>query len=175
MPYQRGSRGFQPRSQRRSTSWEVGPGGDVLESTSASSSSIIGDGAAVTFDGDTLVRIRGSLQAYLTTGATPGDGFHCGFGIGLITGDAFAASVFPDPLVEAGWDGWIYHRFYDLHVPVTAGIGEVGTAAITFEVDSKAMRKLVATDVIFAALEAVEVGTAVMETYFDSRALLKLP
>jgi len=131
------------------------------------------------FDGETLIRVRGSIQAFLTTVTAAADGMHCAVGIGVFTIEAFAAGVasVPSPLGDDDWNGWLYHRYFDLHGlqagSVAAGAG--GTTSIQFEVDSKAMRKVNENVIVGCLLETVEVGTAVMEAYFSSRMLLKLP
>ena len=127
-------------------------------------------------DGLTVVRLRGSLSAFILTATSAGDGFHCALGIGLINEDAFAVGVTTvmDPIADAQWDGWLYHRFFDVHAQTTTpGTGSI-IDAIQFEVDSKAMRKTSEDTIIFAALEVVEQGTATMNLFFDSRMLFKL-
>ena len=42
-------------------------------------------------------------------------------------------------------------------------------AAVRFEVDTKAMRKLVDEDALYAIVEMAEIGTGVMSMAFDSR------
>jgi len=176
MPHSRSPRGFS-RQSRRLTSWGVGPGSAVVTQFTANASTILGAGVVPGANGLTLVRTRGSLSAGLSSQDVVAAGFHCAFGIGMITDDAFGAGVFPDPLVEDNWDGWLYHRFFDLHA-LTATEADGSNAVSNFlriEIDSKAMRKFVDGMTIFGALEVIEVGTAVMDVFFDSRMLFKLP
>ena len=119
-------------------------------------------------------------MANLISASAAGDGFHCALGVGIINEDAFAIGVTTilDPLADADWDGWLYHTFFDVFVN-DATAGDLGAGAISrvfrAEIDSKAMRKLKEKDVIFAAVESNEQGTAVMEINFDSRMLVLLP
>ena len=164
------------RSPRRRTGWEQGPGSNTATSISADGVSFVGGGSVISTDGFTLVRLRGSVQAFILTATSAGDGFHCALGIGIVNSDAFSVGVTTvlDPLADMDWDGWLYHRIFDVHAQTTSPGGQDGEQ-ISFEVDSKAMRKLTDGDVIFAALEVVEQGTATMNMFFDTRMLLKLP
>ena len=175
-------RGFsqgRSRGPRRRTGWELGPGGTAALSVSTDSVSFLGSGIVTLFDGFTIARLRGFLSANLLTVSSAGDGYDFAVGVGLINSDAFAVGVTTilDPIGDADWDGWLYHRFFNIHA-VTATIADgvnAAAAAIQFEVDSKAMRKLTDTDVIFAAVQAVENGAATAEVFFNSRLLMKLP
>jgi len=173
------ARGFNLGSQRRRRGWDFGPGGNDVSTLSASGELILGQGFAAAIDGLTIARIRGSLQAYLTAASAAGSGFHCAIGICIVNEDAFSvgSSAVPDPIADALWDGWMYHRFFDLHAQTTTladGVNAV-SAGIQFEVDTKAMRKMRDEDVLTAKVEVVEVGTSTMDVWFDSRALFLLP
>ena len=125
----------------------------------------------------TIVRIRGSLSAYLTTAGAAGDGFHCAVGIGIVTNEAFAIgqTALPGPLDEADWGGWMYYRFFDLHEGEGAAVNVNGLSSLQFEVDTKAMRKWEGnSETLVAMLQVVEKTAATMETWFDSRILVKL-
>ena len=128
-------------------------------------------------DGLTIVRVRGAVQAFLSGAFTALEGYHCALGICIVNEDAFAigATAVPDPIADSGWDGWFYHRFFDVHSSHTEVEGGDLSRSISFEVDSKAMRKIPEENVIVAALEVVELGIATMQVYFDSRVLFKLP
>ena len=126
----------------------------------------------------TVVRIRGHLSALLTSYSAAGDGYHCAVGIGIASAAAFDAGIasVPTPLTEAAWDGWMYHSFFDVHGALAAGASAVGVAngGAELDIDTKAMRKILDEMTLYAALEVVELGTAVMEVWTDSRLLLKL-
>jgi len=127
-------------------------------------------------DGDTLVRVRGSLEAVIQSSNVAGSGFHCAIGIGIVNEMAFTvgATAVMEPITDADWDGWLYHRFFDLHVGDQTA-GDIQERPVQFEVDSKAMRKLKQDDVVFAIVEVVETGIAEIDVFFDSRILLALP
>ena len=99
--------------------------------------------------------------------------------MGIVTADAFAIGItaVPVPLSDKEWEGWLYHRIFDLHT-VTATIADgVNAYAIAqrFEVDSKAMRKVGVNEVLFAVFEVVESNASQIDVFFDTRMLLKLP
>ena len=172
----RGSRGSNLRyaSARRATGWEEGPGTftDVGAFT-ASQAVILGSGQSFVFDGDTVVRIRGFAEISLSSGTADGDGYTGAFGIGIVTDAAFAAGVasVPTPITEIEWEGWIWHQMFSVRSPAT----DSTEIRQTFEIDSKAMRKVGSNRTIFAVVEATEIGTAVAEITLGSRMLLKLP
>jgi len=175
-------------SVRRRSNWEVGPrtsAGGGGQAISTSIAQIAGLAAQANIDGQTLIRTRGEVLMYLRSASGQSDGFNGAFGIGKATLAAFtagAASV-PTPVTEEAWDGWLYHRYFAL---VSAGPIAAATAAqeqlqvnnvvaaLRFEVDSKAMRKIDADEVFYAAIEVTEVGTSDMVWNFNSRLLVKV-
>lgn len=170
-------RGFsQARSQRRKTVWAEGPGGSAATAISATGTTLLAAGVQFLESGLTLVRLRGSVAAYLSTADAATAGLHCAFGIGIVTEDAFNVGVTatPKPIADAGWGGWLYHRFFDLYA-ATANVIDSFQSSLQWEIDSKAMRKLDLLDVVFMSIEAVEVTNAVMQVNADSRILFKLP
>ncbi len=175
----RSRRGF--TQTRRQVAWGIGPGASVVVAApSASQANILGGGVVlVNEEKATIVRIRGSVQAFLTTASAAGDGFHCAMGIALVTSQAFAAGVasLPHPIDESDWDGWMYHRFFDLHSAFATLVGGFvvnDQSSIQFEVDTKAMRKWTENMTVVGVLQSVEQGTASMNMFFDSRLLVKL-
>ena len=180
-------RGFSRRNlvtrSRRETDWGLGPGSTDATPLAGSGSALLGTGISAAGDKLTVVRIRGELLMYLDLITAATDGFVGAFGIGKASLAAFtagAASV-PTPLTEEQWDGWMYHQYFALAGPIIGttannAIGNITglSGAIRTVIDVKAMRKLDASDVIYAAVEVVEKGTANMEVYFNSRALGKL-
>ena len=124
----------------------------------------------------TIVRIRGYMSAYLTAYTSAGDGFHGAAGIGIVSKTAFDAGLasVPTPITEAAWDGWMWHRYFDIHGQLAAGSTAVGvTNNLNIEVDTKAMRKISDEMIVYAIYEVVEQGTAVIDVFFESRLLLK--
>ena len=176
----RSQRGF-PRGNvraRRETGWIFGPGDSVSDTIIDAGVTIMGDGLAPAQDGLTIVRIRGICQLFLTAATAGNDGFTGAIAIGIINEDAFAVGVttIMDPLADMDWDGWMYHHFFAINSPVSADTGlESPSASQRIVVDGKAMRKITEGQVVFAAIEVVELGTATMEAHFNSRMLVKLP
>ena len=167
----------QGMTARRKTGWEDGPG--VLTTSipiSANTAFIVGSGQEFLFDGDTVVRIRGSMLLQLTNVTASGDGFVGAVGIGIVSTPAFAvgATAVPTPITESEWDGWMWHQF--LNVTGSADLTDQGPAlGQRVEIDSKAMRKVGTEQVIYMAVELTETGTAVAEFVANTRMLLKLP
>ena len=178
MATSRGGR-HQVRSQRRRTSWELGPGGGGEVAITAVGSQFIDQVISPTIDGLTLARLRGRMSCFLTAATAAGDGFTGAWGIGVATAAAVAAGIgsVPTPFTEQAWDGWIYWSPIQVYVgDRTAGDSMYDVASQVEVVDTKAMRKLNIEDAIYAAVEIeVEEGTAVAELRFDSRTLMFLP
>jgi len=184
------SRSSFPRSQRRKTSWNIGPqtGVDGATQVISASAAVLATGTAVVLnEGITMVRTRGELNVFLSIATGQGDGFHGAFGIAVASSPAVTAGVgsVPTPITEENWDGWLYHRYFGLFAggPLATATAadqqsqvNATTAALRVEVDSKAMRKLSVDMTIYAAIEVIELGAASsMEWGFNSRILVKLP
>jgi len=177
-------RGFRPVriGSRRQTSWGLGPGGTAPTVVNSNVAIFLGSFVSPTVDGDTVVRIRGHLSAYLLLATATNDGFAGAFGIGIASAAAItagAASV-PTPITEQDADNWLFHQYFSVKSPVAfaSGAAQNGpdiASSFRMDVDSKAMRKVSSDAGIYAMVEVVEVGTASMEVAFDSRMLLKLP
>ncbi len=125
-------------------------------------------------DGLTIIRLRGFTELQLTSVGSPGDGFSGALGIGIVTEAAFdiGISAMPTPVTEVEWEGWMYHQWFSLHASDTA----LDVPPLSFQIDSKAMRKFGSDMTIFAAIETdFEDGAAVLDVRFATRMLLKLP
>ena len=169
------------QSSRRLTEWSQGPGGTGPTVVSTPVATIIGAILVPTAPGLTVVRIRGELEMHLSLATAALDGFAGAFGIGIATAAAATAggASVPTPITEEDSDNWLYHRYFSVKAPIasavsTAPTGEVISANVRIEVDSKAMRKFPLEMALYASLEVVEVGTAIMQVAFNSRALVKL-
>ena len=190
MALSRRSRSTVIRSVRRKTAWSVGP--ETGTNGAPQTVTAAGGVAATTFttpvvSGLTMVRTRGECTLHLVTASAVGAGFHGAFGIAIATTAALTAGIasIPTPLTEEDWDGWLYHRYFSIMAPGPIATANVSTevtgiagvsAALRFEVDSKAMRKIEDPSWgIYAALDTVKVGTADMRWSFNSRILVKLP
>ena len=160
---------------RRVTDWGDGPGGVAATAISASSVAILGSGIVpVSAQKLTLVRTRGLLSLVGLTSTSGGDGFQGAFGIGKIALTAFTAGVgsVPTPVTEVDWDGWLFWYPISLHRGDNAFAN--GSFAQQVVVDSKAMRKFDAEEVLYASLEVTEIGGVTMSVFFDSRMLFML-
>ena len=175
------------RNQRRKVGWTVGPrttaGGQVITGTGKVGATIA---VAINADAITMVRLRGEMLFYLTAATALADGFDLAVGLAVVSDQAFAVGVtaIPGPLAEDNWDGWFYHRYVHIAAggPIVAANvslepGQVNStsAAVRFEVDGKAMRKVKEGDSIVTILEATLAGTATMKWHFTSRMLFKFP
>ena len=184
-----GFRTIGPRSQRRKTSWAGGPGTSVdgaRQGITSSSSVLATTSSAVLQDGITLVRTRGDLNLWLSAATAAGDGYSGAFGVAVASSPAVIAGILsvPTPLTEEDWDGWLYHRYFSCFAGGTIAAAtaaeqadqvNASSAALHIEMDSKAMRKLEIDMTLYAIIEVVELGTAVLQWAFNSRMLFKLP
>jgi len=164
------------RGPRRRTNWVSGPGSSAVvaysTTSSALQSTIPGDAVA----GSTILRIRGDYTFNLLTSSVAGDGFFGAFGIAVVTLASVNAGIaaVPTPLTEDNWDGWMFHKYF--HALRGQATAAEGSAAIHFEIDTKAMRKITDNDMVLAAItEVIEQGTATAEEAFNSRVLVALP
>ncbi len=120
----------------------------------------------------TILRARGSLvyppnstgQGTLTGTVT--DQYAWGFGVTDVR--SLVKNVFPGPIIDSDWDGWMF-----LRQSASAPIDAAGTI-----VDVKSMRKIESGDALFFAAQAVS-GDAVVTPgaafVFDMRFLILLP
>ncbi len=174
-------RGFHQvrRSPRRTTAWGFGPNADPI-SLSASGNQLWSSGVVLDLESKaTIVRLRGEVNAFLLSASAAGDGFDGAFGIGITTTEAFAVggqASTPGALTDMDWDGWMWHRFFNIHAStatIADGVNAVGVSFRT-EIDGKAMRVWDASMTLFGSVEVVENGTATGEVWADCRALVKL-
>ena len=173
--------GHQTRSQRRRSGWGAGPESTTL-TISSGTPVLWTSGAAPTSDGLTIARIRGSFGLHLTSAATSGDGFgHIAFGIGIVSLAAFNAGVasVPTPLTEMAWEGWMYHETVSGVISLDTTpleLGNAGSSVRNGKIDSKAMRKIGADEIVFGAIEADdEVGASSFKFWAITRMLSLLP
>ena len=175
------SRGLQfrgTRSPRRKTGWSGGPEGQTATLT-ASGQALVPTSQLALEDGLTIVRVRGnwtvqtSILPDLLTGPNL---FTFGLGLCLVTQQAFVigATAVPGPLSEDDWDGWMWHH----HGVASAGFknSAVANVPISYEVDTKAMRKISENMVLCGVMEVIEDGVAgSIATLLRSRMLFKIP
>ncbi len=152
------SRGFQTRpirSNRRKTGWFEGPFHDISSLVSAGSTVWL-TGQTATDDGLTLVRLRGEACLSLRLATAVGDGFD-GFAMGIciVTGNAAGVGItaIPKPLTDIDWDGWIWHQLGGHITGLETTEVQRGFHALRIPIDSKAMRKFKASDVIVGVVQ----------------------
>ena len=160
---------------RRATQWNLGPGGQTGSGFTGSLLDILGSGVEPATEKVTIVRIRGELMIQLATVSAADEGFVWTYGIGIVSADAFAvgASAVPNPQDDMDWP-WMYHGFTQTVAP-TGTLADIGSASVVrIPVDVKAMRILDLNQTLFMAIDALELGTATADVFFDSRIFLKL-
>ncbi len=165
-------------SSRRPVAWSVGPRG-ILTAVSTNQVQAFGSTAVSTADNQTIVRTRGQLLLYLSAADAARTGFHeVAFGMCVVSQNAAGVGItaIPTPLTDIGWDGWFVHWMGTVVASSSTVDGSDRAAVVRVDIDSKAMRKIHATDNIVAVMEfASEIGVAVLEGDFDSRLLTKVP
>ena len=172
---------------RHRSSWEVGPetsGGGGPQAFSGTGPILAGTAVTITIDSLTLIRTRGEFLMYLISATAAGDGFHGAIGIAKATTAAVLAGVasVPTPITEEAWEGWLYHRYFSIIAPGPMAVATAAqetlqhagvTAAVRFEIDSKAMRKANIDESFYFCVELVQHGTAAAEFLMNSRLLTK--
>ena len=160
------------RSVRRSTSWLTGPNQVIGAVTSVG---IVGwtNGVQILEDGITLIRTRGEVSFRLAvTGGGITDGVNGAVGIAVASENAFAVgnAGIMDPFTDSEWDGWIWHSFWH----VSGAVASAGSFQ-RLVIDSKAMRKIAALDVLYGVHKVeLETGVETLAFQADTRMLFKL-
>ncbi len=105
----------------------------------------------------TIIRSRGLIQIKAQSGAADVsiDG---AYGIAIVSSVAFGIGItaIPGPFTDSGWGGWLFHQFFALQIDVTTDIGRLAGSGFTeqYEIDSKAMRKIGANEVLVDVCES---------------------
>ena len=164
------------QSPSRQTTWVLGPF-NFTPAVTGTGSSVSGTASQALVDGLTLVRVRGSVAIDLSDVPILGtNSFNLAMGLAIVSENAagIGATAIPDPLVDAGWDGWFWHW---MGIAGTApGVTAAANGVQYVEIDSKAMRKWKNTDVMVAVIGTFEIGTAgSLITAWNTRLLVKLP
>ena len=175
-------RGFhgQSQSQRRRTSWELGPDA-VSVTASADGAMQWSNSVSPVNSGMTIARIRGDAQILITAASAVNSGFSGGYGLGVSTTSAVSsgAAALPDPVADADWDGWMVHQFFNVHaITATIADGANAWAAMQrFTIDSKAMRKFDDPEASLFGILTLddEVGASTAIFHAETRILLFLP
>jgi len=174
------------RVPRRLSDWAGGVASGTAGSVQTiNSTAAVLLGTSFAFATDvTIVRQRGEFLLFLESATAPADGLFGAFGIAVASTAAVTAgaSAVPTPITEQDWNGWIYHRYFSLIASAAIAGGAAAdadlvapvTAAIRFEIDAKAMRKVTNLDSLYAAIEVTEIGTASAKLHMNTRMLVKL-
>ena len=164
-------------SARRRVSWSIGPSGSI--NITASVAALFPVAAQALLDDLTLVRTRAELLVFLTlAGGASGEGFRWAFGMANVSENAagIGATAVPSPITDIAWDGWFVHQQGQIVQVAAEGAAQFeGPHNQRVSIDSKAMRKTHATDVIVGAFETTELGAgAEMTAMLETRLLDKL-
>ncbi len=163
---------------RRLTSWNNGPNGQIA-AISADSNNLFPVIQQALQDGITIVRTRGELLVYLSVvGGAATEGFRWALGFAIVTENVFGvgATALPDPIVDAGWDGWLVYDTGWISTMSTDLQQASPTQSARVQIDSKAMRKMKNTDGLVAMFAVDEQGDgSQMNAQLTSRFLFKLP
>ena len=169
----------QQRGARRQTSWENGPFGRNAITTETST--LVPTGIAATLPGLTLIRVRGEMYLALTTAAAAFDGFgRIACGLAIVSENAFTvggAGSVPDPLIDVGWEGWLWHWMGSLATNTAFTLpSNNGPSSVRVVIDSKSMRKWKETDVLCGVVSTDdEISSTTLRTSLNTRVLVKLP
>ena len=160
---------------RRRVSWVIGPTG-LLQMT-ATSNNLFATATQLVADDLTWIRTRGELLLQMVTASAALDGFRWAFGMAVVTENAAGIGVtaVPNPIDDVSWDGWFVYETGDLRAITTTVASDSPGWEVRVPIDSKAMRKTHATDVVVACFGVVETGTASMQAALSLRGLVKLP
>jgi len=102
----------------------------------------------------TILRTRGFVTATVPQGTL--DLVQFALGIGLCTTEAALAGAVPLPFDNPEWDGWFVYQV----MGITQQAGQPGLAFGEMTVDSKAMRKIPAGQVLFLSTQLFTAGGA---------------
>ena len=104
----------------------------------------------------TIVRTRGNVLVKPSTGIVTDLNFVGAIGTAIVSKQAFDAGVasVPGPFIDSDWGGWLVWRSFSYSQEVAGTVGNLVLNHMTFEVDSKAMRKMGANDVLVDVAES---------------------
>ena len=165
------------RTPRKVSAWDIGF--DFNTNITASALTLPA-GLAFAIDNEaTWGRMHGEVQAQLTTTvAGVNQGFKIAMGIGVVPTSAFAAGAAscPDPLLDIGWEGWMYHRMFNIRAVTSTLSDGVNANSASFRevIDVKAMRKMSIDETLIFMISSTLVGTSTMAIKVLTRSLLLL-
>ena len=144
-------RGRVTRGHRRLTTW-IGPPPQGFLNVASGGATLL---ASFT-PGDPLTIVRNRGMVSVIPQATAADVDIVGaFGIGVVTNEAFAAGIasMPELFSDADWGGWMVWRSFSYSFDFKDSTG-IFSPTWNFEVDSKAMRKMKANEVMVEIAES---------------------
>ena len=94
------------------------------------------------------------------------------FGIGFVNDVAGALGItaLPGPAADCGWPGWFVHQWFNQSWLFISGVG-VQNRSVSYEIDSKAMRKFESEQAMVAIVE--NFGTTGLQFAVSFRILTK--
>ena len=167
-----GFRGARTRAPVRQTLW-VGPADAPSVAIPSNTSVLLAsfDASGAGFDKPTIVRTRGVFGH--RPGAFTADlSYQGAFGIGIVSGDAFAigTTAIPGPFTDSDWGGWFVWRSFSYFLEFASGVG-IMRGMEQLEIDSKAMRKIGPNEVMVVMCES---QAGAFQVWDGTRHLLKL-
>ncbi len=160
---------------KRRKVWRTLPGGRADLTASGTTSLIAGLGFTTA---ETILRIRGEVLVNFDPGAVPvaDDTVQIVLALGLISSDAFAGGVFPDPADEPGYP-WLYWSAHIMIATAASANNNPFAGSIRVPVDTKAMRKVKPNETLFWAFQYGDIaGTPPLTLGVGaSRVLIALP
>ena len=140
------------RGKRRTPTW-IGPADQSFISVATGAKVLI---SSISFaEPTTVARTRGevSLHPEVVGADLSIDG---AFGECVVSSDALAVGItaIPGPFSDPGWDGWLQWQSFAKRFEFGTAVGINFDAAWSYQVDSKAMRKIPAESVLVQVAES---------------------
>ena len=159
-------RGF-VRSARKGTDWSASLAQTGTVAVAAGSKTLLQTFTPVT-GGETVIRTRGIFT--IASDQSSANELQIGaLGICVVSDIAAAAGVasIPGPATNAAWGGWMVHQYFARFYEVITAVGVAADFGTSFEVDSKAMRKVDENDRLVVVVEnsASAHGIEIMESF----------
>ncbi len=161
-------RTFGSRTKGRLTEW-IGPAAQGYQNVAATGSTVLNNFASL--EPLTVMRIRGMVSFRPQTTAADLDIIGA-IGMGIVSAEAFAAGAasIPEPFDQGGASIWMMWRSFSFNFKFLDATG-VQFNTWSFEVDSKAMRKMGPNEVLVTVADSQAGAYAVSSPL---RALVKL-
>ena len=159
---------FQRGGAKRLTQW-IAPADQAFEAVSSGGAALI---QSAPFEStETIIRHRGQCSVIPQTAGADVD-IVGAVGVCIVSAEAFAAGVasVPEPFNDADWGGWMVWRSFAFRQEFSDATGILNQER-TFEIDSKAMRKISPNEVLVTVAES-QVGAFSIATPW--RVLVKL-